>query len=65
VIGRHHLPWPVIQLATLLGAGDQDVLRWFTLAVASCSIQLWCSSSWRRRGDEEGRGGAIGRRRAL
>ena len=33
-IGRHHLPWPVIHLATLLGAGDQDVLRWFTLAVA-------------------------------
>jgi hypothetical protein len=36
----------VIPLATLLRAGDQEVLRWFTLASRSCWIRLRWSASW-------------------
>jgi hypothetical protein len=37
---------PVRYLATLLGADDQDVLRYFILVVAYCSIRPRCSSYW-------------------
>jgi hypothetical protein len=40
---------PVRYLATLLGAGDQDVLRWFILVVwRCCSIRRPCCCSWQR-----------------
>jgi hypothetical protein len=40
---------PVRYLATLLGAGDQDVLRWFILAWRYCSIRPPCSCCSPRR----------------
>jgi hypothetical protein len=41
-------------LATLLGAGDQDVMRWFILVVAVLLDPAPSCCSWRRRAADSG-----------
>jgi hypothetical protein len=47
---------PVRYLATLIGAGDQDVFGWFILVVACCSSPLPSCSCWPLLGGDSGAG---------